>query len=132
MVDEGEWNRARTSLDYDTQQGRLTPSPIPEGTESVYGRYSKNPDAYAKHEDPKVDELYRRLREALTFDQRVLLWREIERYIFAEQAYIIPIAESINVVPYRTYVKGLVIPTEDGHTNTDFATVWLDNRKGDG
>ena len=132
MVDEGEWNRARTSLDYDTQQGRLTPSPIPEGTESVYGRYSKNPDAYAKHEDPKVDELYRRLREALTFDQRVLLWREIERYIFAEQSYIIPIAESINVVPYRTYVKGLVIPTEDGHTNTDFATVWLDNRKGDG
>ena len=129
IVDEGEWNRARLSLDYDSQQGRLTPSPIPEGTESVYGRYGNNPDAYAKHEDPKVDELYRRLRDALTFDRRVELWREIERYLFVEQTYIIPIAESINVVPYRTYVKGLVIPTEDGHTHTDFTTVWLGNRE---
>ncbi|MBI4199211.1 MAG: hypothetical protein HY535_01885 [Chloroflexi bacterium] len=33
---------------------------------------------------------------------------------------------TIQVVPYRTYVKGLVIPPEDGHTHTDFATVWLD------
>ena len=128
LVDEGEWHRARVSLDYDSQQGRLTPSPIPEGTESVYGRYSNNPDAYAKYEDPQVDALYRRLREALTFEGRVELWRGIERYLFVEQTYIVPIAESINVVPYRSYVKGLVIPTEDGHTNTDFATVWLDKR----
>ena len=129
VVDEGEWNRARVSLDYDSQQGRLTPSPIPEGTESVYGRYSKNPDAYAKHEDPKVDELYRRLRDALTFDQRIGLWREIERYLFVDQTYVIPIAESLNVVPYRTYVKGLAIPPEDKHTHTDFATVWLDKKE---
>ena len=59
LIEEGEWNRARLSLDYDSQQGRLTPSPIPEGTESVYGRYSRNPDAYAKHEDEEVDKLYR-------------------------------------------------------------------------
>ena len=128
LVDEGEWNRARTSLDYDTQQGRLTPSPIPEGTESVYGRYSENPDAYGKHEDSHVDELYRLLRNALTFEQRVKLWRDIEMHLFVEQTYVIPIAESVNVVPYRSYVKGLVIPTEDGHTNTDFSTVWLDER----
>ena len=126
MVDEGEWNRARISLDFDSQQGRLTPSPIPEGTESVYGRYSSNPDAYAKHEDSRVDELYRLLRDALTFERRVEAWRAIERYLFVEQTYIIPIGESINVVPYRVYVKGLVIPTEDAHTHTDFATVWLD------
>ena len=126
IVDEGEWHRARVSLDYDSQEGRLTPSPIPEGTESVYGRYSNSPDAYAKHDDAGVDDLYRRLREALTFNQRVELWREIERYLFVEQTYMIPIAESINVVPYRSHVKGLVIPTEDAHTHTDFATVWLD------
>jgi len=130
MVDEGEWNRARISPDYDSQQGRLTPSTIPEGTESVYGRYSSNPDSYAKHDDSKVDELYRILREALTFERRVEAWRAIERYLFVERTYIIPIAESINVVPYRAWVKGLVIPTEDAHTNTDFATVWLDNKDG--
>ena len=70
---QGEWNRARVSLDYDSQRGRLTPSPIPEGTESVYGRYSENPDAYAKHEDEYVDALYRRLRQATTLPQRVAL-----------------------------------------------------------
>ena len=129
IVDEGEWNRARASLDYDSQQGRLTPSPIPEGTESVYGRYSNNPDTYAKHEDSRLDDLYRRLRDALTFDLRVERWREIERYLFVEQTYIIPIAESINVVPYRSYVRGLVIPTEDGHTHTDFAPVWLEKKR---
>ncbi len=128
LIEEGEWNRARLSLDYDSQQGRLTPSPIPEGTESVYGRYSRNPDAYAKHEDERVDDLYRLLRESLTFERRVEAWRDVERYLFVEQTYIVPIAESINVVPYRSYVRGLAIPTEDGHTNTDFATVRLDGK----
>jgi ABC-type transport system substrate-binding protein len=130
MVDEGQWNRARISLDYDTQQGRLAPSPIPEGTESVYGRYSNNPDAYAKHEDPEIDDLYRRLRDALTLSHRIELWREIEKYLYTEQTYIIPIAESVNVVPYRTYVQGLVIPPEDKHTHTDFSTVWLGTKEG--
>ena len=126
IVDEGEWNRARVSLDYDSQQGRLSPSPIPEGTESVYGRFSSNPDAYAKHEDPAVDSLYYRLRQATSLPQRVAIWREIERYLFVEQTYIVPIAESINVVAYRNYVRGIVVPTEDAHTHTDFATVWID------
>ena len=126
IVDEGEWNRARVSLDYDSQQGRLAPSPIPEGTESVYGRYELNPDAYAKHDDQQLDELYRRLRESTTMEQRIEVWRRVSRYLFHEQSYIVPIAESIDVVAYRSYVRGVVIPPEDMHTHTDFATVWLD------
>lgn len=126
IVDEGEWNRARVSLDYDSQQGRLTPSPIPEGTESVYGRFENNPDAYAKHDDPQVDRLYRQLRGAISFQQRERIWRDIEHYLFVERSYIVPIAESINVVPYRSHVRGLAIPTEDAHTFNDHATVWLD------
>jgi peptide/nickel transport system substrate-binding protein len=129
IVDEGEWNRARVSLDYDSQQGRLTPSPIPEGTISVYGRYSENPDAYAKHEDLKVDELYYTLRNSTSVEQRIRLWREIEEYLFFTMTYLVPIAESINVVPYRSYVKGLAIPTEDAHTHTDFSTVWLSGKR---
>lgn len=126
MADEGEWSRGRISLDYDSQQGRLTPSPIPEGTQSVYGRYINNPDSYAKHDDIEVDNLYTLLGNALTLDRRVELWREIEKYLFVDKTYIIPIAESINVIPYRSYVKGLAIPVEDAHTNTDFTTVWID------
>ncbi len=126
IVDEGEWNRARVSMDYDSQQGRLAPSPIPEGTESVYGRYELNPDAYAKHDDRHLDELYRRLRESVTMEQRIEVWRRVSRYLFLEQTYIVPVAESIDVVAYRSHVRGIVVPPEDMHTHTDFATVWLD------
>jgi peptide/nickel transport system substrate-binding protein len=126
IVDEGEWNRARLTLEYDSQQGALSVLPIPEGTESVYGGFSKSPDAYSKHEDLKVDKYYRLLREATTYERRIEVWSELQKYLFVEQTYIIPIAEATYVVPYRTYVKGLVIPPEDGHTFTDFATVWLD------
>ncbi len=128
LVDEGEWNRGRASLDYDSQQGRLTPSPIPEGTESVYGRYSENPDAYSKHEDVNIDALYKNLRSSITVDSRIERWRAIERYIFVDESLVIPIAESINVIPYRSYVNGVIVPTEDGHTHTDFATVYLSSR----
>ncbi len=126
IVDEGEWNRARVSLDYDSQQGRLTPSPIPEGTESVYGRYEENPDAYSKHDDRTLDALYRQLRDSVTMEQRIEVWRRLSRYLFYEQSYIVPVAESIDVVPYRADVRGLVVPPEDMHTHTDFATVWLE------
>ena len=126
VVDEGEWNRARISLDYDSQQGRLSHSHVPESTESVYGRFENNPDAYSKHDDVLVDGLYKELRNATTFDARMEAWRSIEHYVFVEQTYVIPIAEYINVLPYRSYVKGLVIPIEDSHTHTDLSTVWLD------
>ncbi|HLE81431.1 MAG TPA: ABC transporter substrate-binding protein, partial [Dehalococcoidia bacterium] len=126
IVDEAEWNRGRVSLDYDSQQGALSVLPIPEGTEGVYGRFSKSPDAYAKHEDTTVDDYYRLLREASTPERRIEVWRQLQEYLFVEQTYVIPIAEAIYVVPYRTYVKGLPVPAEDAHTHTDFATVWLD------
>jgi peptide/nickel transport system substrate-binding protein len=126
VVDEGKWNRGRLSLDYNSQSGANTTAPIPEGTASALGRYSRNPDAYAKHEDPQVDRLYQRLWEARTYAQRLAAWREIERYVILEQSYIVPIAGTLQLVPYRIYVQGLVTPPEDGHTHTDFATVWLD------
>ena len=126
IIDEGEWNRARVSLDFDTQPGALSVLPIPEGTEGVYGRFSISPDAYSKHEDEEVDRFYRLLRDATTTEGRIDIWRQLQKYLFLDKTYIIPIAEATYVVPYRTHVKGLTIPSEDGHTNTDFATVWLD------
>jgi peptide/nickel transport system substrate-binding protein len=125
LVDEAEWNRARLGLEYDSQPGANFSGTVPEATEAVYGRYARHPDAYAKHDDEAVDELYRRLRAAAQLPQRVAIWRELELHLVAEQAYLVPIANTIQVVPYRSYVRGLVIPPEDGHTHTDFATVWL-------
>ncbi|MBM3933939.1 MAG: ABC transporter substrate-binding protein [SAR202 cluster bacterium] len=125
MLDEAEWNAARLTLDFDSEQGRLTPPSIPEATVSVYGRYSINPDAFTKHEDASVDALYARLNDAASPEERIARWRDIERYLFFEQTYVIPIAESVDEVAYRSYVRGLAIPMFDGHANTDFSTVWL-------
>jgi peptide/nickel transport system substrate-binding protein len=126
VVDEGEWNRARVGLEYDTQPGANFSGTVPEATEAVYGRYAENADAYAKHDDGAVDRIYQRLRAAVQLPQRVAIWRELERYVLEERVHLIPIAMTLQVVPYRDYVRGLVIPAEDGHTHTDFATVWLD------
>lgn len=126
IVDEGGWNRARFSLDYDTQSGANFSGTVPEATERAYGRYSRNPDAYARHEDPVVESFYRRLRGVGLPEQRRAVWRQLEEYLLIEKVYLVPIAGSVQLVPYRSYVKGLVIPPEDGHTHTDFATVWLE------
>ncbi|PVV84757.1 hypothetical protein DD509_00125 [Dehalogenimonas alkenigignens] len=126
IVDEAEWNRGRVSLDYDSQSGALSVLPIPEGTEGVYGRASKAPDAYAKHEDLEIDRFYRELKDASTYDRRLDVWTQLQKYLFVDQTYVIPIAEITYIQAFRDYVKGLVIPPEDGHTFTDYATVSLE------
>lgn len=128
IVDEGQWSRARFSAAYDSQSGANFSGTVPEATEAVYGRFSLNPDAYARHEDPMVDDMYRRLRQANLPDLRWAIWRELSDYLLDEQVYLVPIAAALQVVPYGSHVKGLVIPPEDGHTHTDFATVWLESR----
>jgi ABC-type transport system substrate-binding protein len=126
LVDEATWNRSRTTLEFDSQNGANFAPPVLEATESVYGVYSQNRDAYTKHEDAQVSALYDQLGATANPATRVDVWRALERYLFHEKAYLIPIANSLQVVPYRTYVKGLPIPAEDGHGDTDFATVWLE------
>lgn len=126
IVDEAGWSRARLSLDHDSQSGAGFSGTVPEATEAVYGRFSENSDAYARHEDMSIDRFYLRLRQATAIPQRVAIWQELSRYIVDEQVYVIPIAGTVQVVPYHQRVRGLVIPPEDGHTHTDFATVWLD------
>ena len=125
LVDEGGWNRARLQLGHDAYPGANFSGTVPEATEAVYGRYAANPDAYAKHDDPVVDALYHRLRAALTVPQRVAVWRALERHLLDQQVHLLVIAMTEQVVAYGAHVRGLVIPAEDGHTHTDFATVWL-------
>jgi ABC-type transport system substrate-binding protein len=126
VVDEAAWGRVRATDAYDSQSGATFSGTVPEATEAVFGRFSHNPDAYARHEDVVVDGFYRRLRAAVQPEQRQATWRELERYLLDQQVYLVQIAATVQVVPYRADVRGLTIPVEDGHTHTDFATVWLD------
>ena len=64
------------------------------------------------------------LRGATSLEQRTKIYRELEKYYLVDQVYFIPLAGDIAVIPYRSYVHG-VIPSKTTHQNyTDFATVW--------
>jgi ABC-type transport system substrate-binding protein len=79
-----------------------------------------------KHEDPKVAEWFRQLNASSKVDERVRTWKELERYWLLDQVYSVPIAGDTSYIPYRSHVKGMVVPAERVHEYLDFATVWLD------
>jgi peptide/nickel transport system substrate-binding protein len=116
----------RLTLDFDTSAGGVALfSIIPEQLELGMTTYSISKYSGPKHEDPKIPEFFRRLKAAPSFDERVKVFRELERYYILEQAYAITIFGDIGVIPYRSHVKGISIPTESV-LNIDFAATWLD------
>ncbi len=127
LVDDAGWNRGRVSTDYDTQQGTHAPAPFPESTVTFYGIFSENPDTGPKHEDLKIKDFYDRLGAAAgNIEERTVIWREFERYVLLEQAYTIPLSNSLQVKAYRSYVKGLPTPAVDDRSLLEMSLVWLD------
>jgi peptide/nickel transport system substrate-binding protein len=127
ISDEANYNAGRSTLDYDTLGGGIGGSPvIPEATETNYAAYSRTKVSPAKHEDPRMTELYGKLSATTDYNERVRIWRELERYYILEQAYYIPTSGQNSVIPYRSYVKGRTVPVERIHEYLDFVTVWVD------
>jgi peptide/nickel transport system substrate-binding protein len=128
LVDGAGWQEGRQTLNYESQNGNVAArsSVIPEQSDQEMGPFSLAKFNVAKHEDRKVSEFFDRLRFATTFDQRVKVWRELERYYLLEQVYVAPLRGDVSVIPYRSYVKGVFVSGEDVQNNTDFAAVWLE------
>lgn len=127
LMDTAQWTAAGQSLTYDAVQiGSGVTLPFPEASEGALNVYSQSPNAISKHEDPKIPAFFERLRNATGFDQRVTIWRELERYWFQEQVLSAPLAGQLAVIPYRSHVKGRIVPPEQIMAYMDFATVWLD------
>jgi ABC-type transport system substrate-binding protein len=126
-LDPAGWTAARARLDHAMEQGGYTAGVvIPEMAELQLTRHSISPTAHTKHEDPRVPEFFDRLRAATSFEQRVKIFREMERYMMWEQAYLIPLFGDTAITPFRSHVKGLVVASANPNNNWDFATVWLD------
>jgi peptide/nickel transport system substrate-binding protein len=129
VLDTPVFFEARTRLGYDTYSGHLgwkTEFPIPEMLQLNLTTYSKSKISATKHEDAKIPEFFERIRGAATLEQRIKIHRELERYVFLEQVYLIPAFQLVFVVPVRSYVKGLVVPAANSNNNVEYATVWLD------
>ena len=126
-ADSARWSAERYSLDYDiSPRGGFGFVPIPEMAERAMGAYSKFFTATGKHEDPKVAQLFQSIKSAVDFTERVRLWRELERYYVAEQVYTLTAYYNESVVPYRSYLKGIINSPEVPTTTIDPAIIWLD------
>jgi peptide/nickel transport system substrate-binding protein len=127
MLDNASWAAAFTSLDYDViGRGGSSGSTSPEGTEKDLTRYSISSTSTAKHEDQKVAAFYDQLRGASDVQQRISIWRDLAEYYLKDQVYSVICCGTIQVIPYRTYVKGYQVPTFDAHNSVDYATTWMD------
>jgi ABC-type transport system substrate-binding protein len=128
LQDDAAWAADRLKADHEVIYGGEATSyiVIPEAAENGLTRFSITRYAQPKHEDPKVAGFFDRLRTATNFEERVKIHRELERYMLLDQVYLVQTHQTIGVVAYRSYVKGLVVPLENDQNDTDFATVWLD------
>jgi peptide/nickel transport system substrate-binding protein len=130
ILDTAAWTRETRGPGIDFSEGGLANAGafVPEHLFAAISRYSVAPGAVLiRHEDPKIDDFVQQLRGAVTsYDQRVGIYRQLERYILLDQVYEIVQARQLSVIPYRSYVKGLWIPREHLYNLNDFATVWLD------
>jgi peptide/nickel transport system substrate-binding protein len=127
LMNTAQWNEAALSLDYDSTQSPATAGPIPEGAEAIFTVYSVSKAPKTKHEDAKVPEFYRRLNATTSFDERVKIWREFERYMILDQVLLVPMTTDDAVVPFRSRVKGVALPAEFIINIYDYAQMWVDD-----
>jgi peptide/nickel transport system substrate-binding protein len=128
MKDTAGVTQAGLSRDY-ILFSNSAPNPlIPEATESLLNVASKTPNGGlgSAHEDPKISELYVQLNAATDTPKRVQIWRELEKYVLVDGAYLMPVDAQYRTIAYRSHVRGLLPPPENQYQNLDFATVWLD------
>jgi ABC-type transport system substrate-binding protein len=123
FLDEAQWPLNLRQGDYTVTLGGYD-ALMPENLD--IRRATLSPASYTKHEDPAIDAFYVRLADATTQEQRVAAYREMERYVLQEQAYVIPLVKETGFLGYRSHVKGLLVPKLEYNFNNDFATTWLD------
>lgn len=99
---------------------------FPEGLSVLMNRSSIANNSFAVHEDPKVSEIFSRFDRAKSQEERIQIYRELEKYIVVEQVYAVPLFDQTQTIPYRSHLKGLIVPQEDITAFIGFATVWLD------
>jgi ABC-type transport system substrate-binding protein len=83
-------------------------------------------NTFAIHEDPKVIEYFKQFGGARTTEDRIKIYRELEKYMLVDQVYGVPMYDETQTTPYRSYVKGMQVPPEDITANLSFSTTWLD------
>jgi peptide/nickel transport system substrate-binding protein len=126
LVDVATYNDRAARKDFNLQTGKGATITFPEGLSVLIDQLSLANNAFAVHEDPKVHEFFTRFDTAKTMDERVQIYREMEKYVLLDQVYGVVLYDQVQTIPYRSHLKGLAIPQEDITADLSFATAWLD------
>jgi peptide/nickel transport system substrate-binding protein len=126
LVDVATYNDRAARKDFNLQTGKGATITFPEGLSVLIDQLSLANNAFAVHEDPKVHEFFARFDTAKTMDERVQIYREMEKYVLLDQVYGVVLYDQVQTIPYRSHLKGLAIPQEDITADLSFATAWLD------
>jgi ABC-type transport system substrate-binding protein len=126
LVDVATYNERAARKDFNMQTGKGATITFPEGLSVLVNQLSLANNAFAVHEDAKVNEFFTRFDRAKGMEERIQIYREMEKYILVDQVYGVVLYDQVQTIPYRSHVKGLAIPQEDITANLSFATVWLD------
>jgi hypothetical protein len=59
-------------------------------------------------------------------DERVQVYGELEKYVLLDQVYGVVLYDQVQTIPFRSYLKGSLVPQEDMTANLSYATAWLD------
>ena len=66
------------------------------------------------------------MRASSSLDERIKVWRELERYWLLDEVYGVPLVGNLATIPYRSWVKGRLLARSRSWPTWDFSTVWLD------
>jgi ABC-type transport system substrate-binding protein len=126
LVDVATYNERAARHDWNLQTGKGATITFPEGLGVLIDQLSIANNAFAVHEDPKVHEFFTRFDTARNMDERVQIYRELEKYVLVDQVYGVVLYDQVQTIPYRSHLKGIAVPQEDITANLSFATAWLD------
>jgi hypothetical protein len=70
--------------------------------------------------------MFKQFDNAKSTEDRIKIYRELEKYVLVEQVYGVPMYDETQTTPYRSHLKGMQVPPEDITANLSFATTWLD------
>jgi peptide/nickel transport system substrate-binding protein len=126
LVDVATYNERAARKDFYMQTGKGATITFPEGLSVLINPQSLANNAFPVHEDMKVAEFFTRMDKAKNLEERISLYRELEKYVLVDQVYGVVLYDQIQTIPYRSHLKGMPVPQEDITANLSFATVWLD------
>jgi ABC-type transport system substrate-binding protein len=126
LADVATYNDRSFRKDFYMQSAKGSTITFPEGLSSIINAASVSNNTFAVHDDPKVIEYFKQFNTAKSLDERIKIYRDLEKYMLVEQVYGVPMYDETQTTPYRSHLKGMQVPPEDITANLSFATAWLD------